>query len=220
MAAAKEIKNRCLNDIRKKNSKVVCRQMDLPNKVRKGKNKLIEELMYNERKTLKFSESEANSGSDDESNKKITTLLQKEKDIIFDETKIKIEELDIQMRQEREKQKVIFPIIPKHKMDQMFSLLKSNKNVSVYEKKLNKCLSHIHTSAKPPWNSPSVILKAMKDSLLQRKWNNLTQLLVMLIHLPSAKYKPIIRHVSLSYLSNNSLLKQIHINSILLLQVH
>ncbi|XP_018579379.1 uncharacterized protein LOC108917318 [Anoplophora glabripennis] len=191
---AEDIKTIYLQDIQKESLHVVLQQLNFVNCDHKNRTNIIKELVCSKKKLLKLNESAEDSDSESESHKKIVTLLEKERNIIFDETNMKLEEINLE-KQKILSEKVIFPVIPKRKMDHMLSLLKFQKKLGNEEKKLMNCLSHIQSSAKPPWNSPSIIFKAIKDSIIRRKWENLTKLLLMLIHFPSVKYKPTIRHM-------------------------
>ncbi|KAJ8923998.1 hypothetical protein NQ315_006774 [Exocentrus adspersus] len=186
-----------IKDIHKRKLKVVLEQANVAKYERVV---LIKQLVNKERKVIKLSHDFSHYKNRDQDNidkDLLIVLLEKEKQCVFD-INVPLEaspafRTNTQYREQQlqELSTSTVTTMPKHKVDKLLSLLKCKTKST----KLNKCLAHLYTSAKPPWNSPSVIMKAIKDSLLRRKWDNLVQLLLLLIHFNSVKYRPIIRHL-------------------------
>ncbi|KAJ8964881.1 hypothetical protein NQ314_004563, partial [Rhamnusium bicolor] len=182
-------KTQVLDDIRKRNLKVVIyRNKYLCNDI-STKSDLIKKLVCQKKKVLKLHKSTDNDlHPEDEKSiheDEISKVLEQEKKNIFSGKN----DSDSDYSPPDE----ILETNRKWKKTARTSYNACNsKNEN--EKNLNRCLGHLHTSAKPFWNSRSCLMKAIKDSILRRKWNNLTHLLLMLIHLPSLKPKPLIRH--------------------------
>lgn len=89
-----------------------------------------------------------------------------------------------------------FPAIQRCRLDKFLKTLQEKENLNSCQKQLKKCVADMNAPINYHWNLPINILKAIKDSILHRKWNNLTLCLLVLIRLPSYRYKPLIRHVS------------------------
>nr|CAI5849102.1 unnamed protein product [Callosobruchus analis] len=74
--------------------------------------------------------------------------------------------------------------------------LKSKPKLSKQRQNQMNCIQSLHGSKTPMWTGPSTVLRAVKDCILNRKWNNLTHLLLLMIHFPTDKYKPLIKQVT------------------------
>lgn len=113
-------------------------------------------------------------------------LLKKEKKRVF------TKKLD-------DEEKIIFPTITKSHMDSFMHLLKNKDIKTGPQKDLEKCLDKMNSSCNPLWSSPLYMMQAIKDCILNRKWNNLSHILSILVTLPDDRYRPIISHVSFCF---------------------
>nr|CAH7712828.1 unnamed protein product [Callosobruchus chinensis] len=79
----------------------------------------------------------------------------------------------------------------------LLETLKSKPKLSKQKQNQMDCVQSLHGSKMPMWTGPTIVLRAVKDCILNRKWNNLTHLLLLMIHFPTNKYKPIIKQLCL-----------------------
>nr|CAH7743476.1 unnamed protein product [Callosobruchus chinensis] len=82
----------------------------------------------------------------------------------------------------------------------LLETLKSKPKLSKQKQNQMDCVQSLHGSKMPMWTGPTTVLRAVKDCILNRKWNNLTHLLLLMIHFPTNKYKPIIKQASSSWM--------------------
>lgn len=92
---------------------------------------------------------------------------------------------------------VPFTSIRRDKLSKFLKFLSEKEKLNGSQKELNKCVASMNSSQQGHFTLPITILKAIKDCILKRKWNNLTHLLLILIRMPSYRYKHLIRHVSI-----------------------
>lgn len=128
-------------------------------------------------------------------------LLNEEKNYIYNEVYEKIEDRIFEINTSKEEKsktenKSAHPTINKNNLKQFFSILKKKDQLNRHQKDLKNCLDRLNSSKNPLWITPIYIMKAINDCVLNRKWNNLTQLLLILLTFPPKRYKPVIRHVS------------------------
>lgn len=95
------------------------------------------------------------------------------------------------------KTQVPFPSIRRHHLNRFLKMLSEEEKLNNSQKELKKCIGNLNSNMICHWTLPISLLRAVKDCILHRKWNNLTHLLLLLMKLPSYKYKPLIRHVSI-----------------------
>lgn len=129
-------------------------------------------------------------------------LLNEEKDYIYSKVYEKMENKILEVNTSKKKRTENSPklhTINKNKLDNFLSLLKEKKQLNRYQK---KCINNSNFPRNPLWITPIYIIKAINESLLNRKWNNLTELLLILLTFPPLRYKAIIRHVSLIFSYN------------------
>lgn len=88
-----------------------------------------------------------------------------------------------------------FLAIQKNRLHTFLKTLKEQPEVQRSKKDLDKCVAALNSNTKTHWNLPITILRAIKETILNRKWNNLTHLILVLIKFASYKYKPLIRQV-------------------------
>ncbi|KAG5867391.1 hypothetical protein JTB14_022929 [Gonioctena quinquepunctata] len=184
-----------LKDLQQKTMKVVIYQNKyFPDKYLEKKTQLVRKILTDERESLNIQNEHLNSEDENIIADQIRSdLLDREKSNIFHYNDIP-ETLSLPKLIRSETPKII-PTIRRQNLKQFLSLLRNNKKLSKREKALKNCCDHINSTTKPLWTSPSSIMKAVNDCILTRNWNNLTQLLLYMIHLPSDRYKPLIRHL-------------------------
>lgn len=95
------------------------------------------------------------------------------------------------------KSQVPFTSIRRDKLSKFLKFLSEKEKLNVSQKELNKCVASMNSSQQGHFTLPINILRAIKDCILKRNWNNLTHLLLILVRMPSYRYKHLIRHVSI-----------------------
>ncbi|CAH1960036.1 unnamed protein product [Acanthoscelides obtectus] len=108
--------------------------------------------------------------------------------------KVKIKK---KIRLAMKKHKVHPPRVNESKFEAFLDKLKTKPKVSKQRRNQLECIHRLHSIKNPMWTSPSAVLKAVRDCILNRKWNNLTHLVLILINFPSHKYKPLIKNLCL-----------------------
>lgn len=96
------------------------------------------------------------------------------------------------------KSQVPFTSIRKDNLRKFLKSLSEKEKLNSSQKELSKCVAHMNACLQGHFTLPITILRAIKDCILKRNWNNLTHLLLILIRMPSYRYKHLIRHVSSS----------------------
>lgn len=91
------------------------------------------------------------------------------------------------------------------RLTKFLKMLKEEKQLNNCQKSVQKCVCPMNTSAKGHWTLPITTMKAIKDCILNRRWENLTHFLLILIKLPTFRYQPLIRHVSSTYLTSQNI---------------
>lgn len=181
------------------------------------KNRLINKLMRKEQKTLKIrkrlqirNEDKIEvkriktSSSADKRTKLINQQLLIERKNLFGDQHISLlpltntsETTDTQAMSEIIHTEVeSSPCIQKDRLYRFLKKLSEEDKPTNCQKSLGICVSKMNSSVKGHWTLPITTMRAIKDCLLHRKWDNLTHLLLILIKLPSTRYQPLIRHVS------------------------
>ncbi|XP_023017112.1 uncharacterized protein [Leptinotarsa decemlineata] len=181
--------------VQKKKLKVVIyKNKFFPDKLLEEKTQLVRTLLRKEREIIDAKEDMLDSEEENAIADQLRTDLLNEKiNKIYDHNDLPVTTQKYK-RKEKEQRNSI-PTISNQNLNRFFKLLGPKKALSSREKALKDCLDHMHTSAKPLWTSPSTIMKAINDCILTRNFNNLTELLLFLIHLRTDKYKPLIRHL-------------------------
>lgn len=89
------------------------------------------------------------------------------------------------------------PTIQRHRLYKFLKNLTKKDELNSCQKEQKKCVADLNSTFQCHWNLPINILRAVKDCILNRRWNNLTHLILILIRLPGFQYRPLVRHVGI-----------------------
>lgn len=163
-------------EVKKSVKKVSKQKFNLKKKLSKLKkkhvndmNSIIDGIIGTEKNVLNFSESAIESkddGVNDSIKEEVNSSINMEVNQEMNHSSSNLEQL------------IEFPTVCEHKFELFLKSLQQTNPIKAYEKDVQNCANTMNTSGSGVhWKSKMALLNAIRDSILKRKWNNVTFLL-------------------------------------------